>query len=181
MIPIRTVGVYFNQAEILKKQHSCSRFRAEVLHEAEPQILKLYQNDHLCELPDLTRERNAIWYEETIIPLIEALESRGERNLILCVRNGDSIRDLPEDASVEIPVAVSKRGLAPHLVGDCPRFLKGLFTAVKESDRLAIEAARHKSYEYALQSLVINPLVPSLQSAKRFLDTIIKEEALELH
>ena len=52
---------------------------------------------------------------------------------------------------------------------------------MKESDRLIIEAVRHKSYEYALQALVVNPLVGSLDSARSYLDQVIKEDALELH
>jgi len=41
MIPTRHTGMYFHQAEVLKKQKSGVRFRAEILHEAEKQILKL--------------------------------------------------------------------------------------------------------------------------------------------
>jgi len=181
MIPVRTVSLYYRQDEFLKKQLACSHFRSEGLHEAEERILKLYQDGSLTDVPELTRERNAVWYDQNIVPLIEALESRSERTLILCIKNNDAIRDLPEEASVEIPVAVSKKGLHPHMVGSCPRFLRGLFTAIKESDRLAIEAARHRSYEYALQSLTINPLVPSMSAARKFLDYLIKEENIELH
>jgi 6-phospho-beta-glucosidase len=181
MIPTRTVSMYFHREDILRQQKACSRFRAEVLQEVEGQILQLYEDKHLCDVPELTRERNAVWYDETIVPLIEALESREPREIILCVRNGDSIRDLPEDASVEVPVRVSNRGLKQRKVGSCPRFLKGLFVAVKESDRLTVEAVRHKSYELALQALTVNPLVPSLRAARRFLDRFIKEEQVELH
>ena len=181
MIPTRTVSLFFSTDEVLKKQQACGRFRAEVLHEAEQQILELYEDEHLCDLPELTRERNALWYEDTIVPVIEALDSKTQRSLILCVRNNKSIRDLPEDGSVEIPVVLSRKGLKPRAVGSCPRFLKGLFTAVKESDRLTIEAARHRSYEYALQALAINPLVPSVQAARRFLDRVMRDESLELH
>jgi len=181
MIPTRTVGLYFHRESVLKKQKACSRFRAEVLQEAEQQILGLYEDRHLCEVPDLTRERNAVWYEETIAPVIDALEGKKEQELILCLRNGNSVRDLPEDCSVEVPVAVSHHGMKSRKVGDCPRFLKGLFTAVKESDRLTVEAVQHKSYDFALQALTINPLVPSLEAAKRFLDRIIREERLQLH
>jgi len=181
MIPTRQVGLYFHRQDILKQQQKCARFRAEVLQEAEKRILELYENKSLCEIPELTRERNAVWYEETISPLIAALESPKERDVILCVRNGGSIRDLPEDCSVEIPVRVSRRGLKPYKAGSCPRFLKGLFLAVKESNRLAVEAVQHHSYEAALQALAINPLVPSLHSAKRFLDNLCKEENIRLH
>lgn len=181
MIPTRTTSLYFHQDEILKRQQACARFRAEVLHEAEQQILKLYHDESLCEVPELTRARNAVWYEETIIPLIVAMEGKKEKDTILCVRNDGAIRDLPDDCSVEIPVQVSKKGIKPRKVGNCPRFLRGLFQSIKESDRLTVEAVRHKSYECALQALTINPLVPSLDAAKKFLDRIVREEHLELH
>lgn len=181
MIPVRTVSLFFHQDEILKRQQACARFRAEVLHEAEQQILRLYQENGLCEIPELTRARNAVWYEETLVPLMLALEDKRERETILCVRNDGAIRDLPDDCSVEIPVEVSKKGAKPRKVGSCPRFLRGLFIALKESDRLTIEAVRHKSYEYALQALTINPLVPSLDCAKKYLDRLIREEHFELH
>lgn len=181
MVPTRTVSLFYEQDDILKKQKALAQFRSELLHEAEQQILKLYHDTHLTEVPELTHERNAIWYEDTIIPLIEAMESKSERDMILCVKNNDSLRDLPEDCSVEVPVTVSKRKFKPRVVGSCPRFLKGLFCSLKESERLTIEAARHRSYDYALQALTVNPLVPSLQAARKFLDRIVRDEGIELH
>lgn len=181
MIPTRSTGMFFHRGEILKKQQACSRFRSEILYEAEKQILKLYEDEHLNEVPELTRQRNAVWYEETIVPLIDTLETDKEREIILCLRNDQSIRDLPEDCSVEVPVSVSSKGLNPRKMGSLPKFLKGLFISAKESDRLTVEAVRHKSYDYALQALTINPFVPSMETAKRFLDRIIKDEKLELH
>jgi len=181
MIPTRNTGMYFHRAEVVKRQKTGSRFRSEVLHEAEARILKLYEDESLCELPDLTRQRNAMWYEETIVPLIAALEQPKEKCVILCLRNDGCIRDLPEDASVEIPAMVSSKGIKPRKVGSLPRFLRGLFLAAKESNRLTVEAVVHQSYECALQALTINPFVPSLETARRFLDNMIKEEKLELH
>ncbi len=181
MIPTRTVGLFFHQTELLKKQHNHGPVRAEVLHEAEQQILKSYQDEHLCEIPELARERNAVWYEEIIVPLVEALESKTEHCMVLCMRNGETIRDLPEESSVEVPVWVSKKELRTKPIGNCPRFMKGLCMSVKESDRLTIEAVRHKSYECALQALAIHPLVPSLQAAKKFLEYLVREDGLELH
>lgn len=181
MIPTRHTGMYFHRSEVLKKQKACSRFRSEILHEAEKRILKLYEDEHLNEVPDLTRQRNAVWYEETILPVIEALEDENEHTIIVCGRNGGCIRDLPENSSVEVPARVSKNGVEPQKVGSLPRFLKGVFVAAKESDRLTVEAVRHRSREYALQALTINPFVPSLETAKNYLDRIIKDEHIELH
>ena len=77
--------------------------------------------------------------------------------------------------------ATNNKSVTPRHVGDCPHFLKGLFQTVKESDRWVIEAVIHKSYEYALQALTINPLVPSLETARLFLDKLMETEEIELH
>jgi len=181
MIPTRTVSLYFHADRILKEQQKQSLFRGEVLHEAEKQILAMYADVSLHEIPPLTKERNTSWYEETIIPLINALESKKPKSLILGIRNDGAIRDLPDDCSVEIPVTVSKNGFERRNIGSCPYFLKGLFQIVKESDRCIVEAAKHRSYERALQAFTINPLVPSLETARKFLDRVVKDEKIELH
>jgi alpha-galactosidase/6-phospho-beta-glucosidase family protein len=56
-----------------------------------------------------------------------------------------------------------------------------VFHAAKESDRLTVEAVRHRSYDNALQALTVNPFVPSLDMAKGFLKQLIKEERLDLN
>lgn len=181
MIPTRAVSLYFHRDEVLRRQKSMQRPRAEVLFEAEKQILELYKDPKLNEIPDLTRARNAVWFEESITPIFEYLESKDGGNVILSMRNGDAIRDLPEDASVEIPASVNRKGITPRAVGDCPHFLKGLFTTIKESDRMVVEAIRQHSYDAALQALAVNPFVPSLEKARLFLDRALKEESVELH
>lgn len=181
MIPTRNTGMYFHRDAVLRKQQGCTKFRAEVLHEAERQILKLYSDPHLHDIPELTRQRNAVWYEETVLPLIRALEGDREQQMMLCVRNGQSIRDLNKDSSVEIPNLVSRKTFTPRKVGSLPHFLKGLFHAAKESDRLAVEAVLHRSYDSALQALTVNPFVPSMEMARGFLNQLAKEEKLELN
>lgn len=56
-----------------------------------------------------------------------------------------------------------------------------MFCALKESDRLAIEAVRHSSYENALQALAVNPFVPSIKKARDFLDRAIRQEHFTFH
>lgn len=181
MIPTRHVSLYFHRDTYLKEQTASGRVRAEVLYEAEQQILKLYEDESLTEVPELTRQRNALWYEDTIVPMIKALEFGASRPIICCIQNGEAIRDLPANCSVEVPVRVDEHGFEAKQVGNCPRFLRGLFLTVKECDSLVVKAVKHKSYEYALQALAINPLVPSLETAQRYFEQVMKEEALDLH
>jgi 6-phospho-beta-glucosidase len=181
MIPTRSVSVYFRSDEIVKRQSEMVKFRGEKLYETEQQILGLYENSKLADVPELTKGRNALWYELSIVPLIEALESGEPREFILCVKNGSALRGMPEDAVVEVPALVSNGAVKVERTGESPWFLRGLLYAVKASERLAVEAILNKSYDTALRALVINPLVPSLDAAKKFLDKIVDEEKLALH
>ncbi len=181
MIPTRTVSLFFHSDRILKQQKNTRIFRAEELLQAEQQILKLYEDPHINEIPALTRERKTIWYEQTLLPLLKALESKEKSTMVLCVRNDGAIRDLPDDCSVEVPVEINNSTLTPRQIGDSPHFLKGLFQTVKESERWIVEAVLHQSYEYALQAMTINPLVPSLETARTYLDKVIRTENLDLH
>lgn len=180
MIPTRTLGMYFHRYELLKEQQSCSRFRSEVLFDAEKRILKMYEKPSLNSVPDLTRQRNARWFDYTVIPLLQQFESLEPSNAILCVENNGAITDLPDGCSVEVPVCITAKGIKARKVGMLPHFLKGMFCALKESDRLAIEAVRHHSYENALQALAVNPFVPSLKRARNFLDRSIRQEQFDL-
>jgi len=181
MIPTRTLGMYFHRYELLREQQSCSRFRSEVLFDAEKRILKMYEKPTLNSVPDLTRQRNAHWYDYTVIPLLQQFESQEPATAILCVENNGAITDLPDGCSVEVPVCITAKGIKARKVGMLPHFLKGMFCALKESDRLAIEAVRHNSYENALQALAVNPFVPSLKRARNFLDRAIRQEQFNLH
>lgn len=180
MIPTQTVALFFHTDQVLRHQQTQARYRAETLHEAEQQILKLYQQKHLCDIPDLTRERNAVWYDQVIVPLLEAMESPVEREIVLTVRNDGAVRDLPDGCSVEVPVRVSNQGINARRVGNMPHFLLGMVQSIKESDRLTVEAFLHKSYDCALQALTVNPLVPSVDAARKFLDRLVRDEHLEL-
>lgn len=181
MVPTRALGMYFHRFELLKEQQTCARFRSEVLYDAEKRILKMYQKPTLNSVPELTRQRNAHWYDYTLIPLLQQFESSEPSTSILCVENNGAITDLPDGCSVEVPVCITARGLKPRKVGMLPHFLKGMFCALKESDRLAIEAVRHSSYENALQALAVNPFVPSIKKARDFLDRAIRQEHFTFH
>ena len=181
MIPTRTLGMYFHRQEILKQQQTSARFRAEALYDAERRILKMYQKPSLNSVPDLVRQRNARWYDYTVIPLLRQFESAEPSMNVLCVENKGTITDLPDGCSIEVPVCITSKGVKARKVGMLPRFLKGLFCSLKESDRLAIEAVKHNSYEYALQALAVNPFVPSVGKAKALLDRAIRHEHFILH
>jgi len=180
MIPMRLASYFFHPTAVLKRQKEATKFRGDQLRENEQVILKEYENESLCDVPELTRGRNAMWYELCIVPLIEAFESKAPRELVLCLTNNSALKDLPDSASVEVPAKVSKKGISVRKIGQSPCFLRGLLCSLKTSEEIALRAIEENCYEFALQALTINPLVRSVSKARRFLDRVIQEEKLSL-
>jgi len=181
MIPVPFVSFFFRTNALLKRQQARVKYRGEELLEVEQDLLNIYGANTINELPQRLKDRNPVWYKTTILPLIEALEKDEPTEIIACVPNQGCFRDLDDNASIEITTRVSKKGIAPaRQIGESPPLLKGLFTSLKTSDRLAIEAATKRSYELALQALAIHPLVPSIAMAEQYLEHTNEEENLGL-
>lgn len=180
IIPTREAALYFRRGDVQRDQKRSQRYRSEMLIEVESQILRIYEDPRVDMIPEVTRQRNATWYEESVLPLLESFEGHREVKPVICVPNRGSILDLPEEVCVEIPVVIQGREITARRVGALPRFLRGLFCMLKESDRLVIEAVRNRSFELALQALAVNPFVDSLVSAKKYLEKVVRTENLNL-
>jgi 6-phospho-beta-glucosidase len=108
-------------------------------------------------------------YEGVALAIMAAI-SRGEpASLILNVRNGSTVRGLPQDAVVEVPCTVDADG--PHPVPTSPLegHPLGLVQQVKAVDRLVIEAATTGSERRAVQAFALHPLVDSVTVARELL------------
>ena len=96
MIPTRALGMYFHRYDTLKEQQTCSRLRSEILYDAEKRLLKMYQKSSLNAVPELARQRNARWYDYTLVPLLQQFEAPDNATNILCVKNDGAITDFPD-------------------------------------------------------------------------------------
>ncbi|MCA1901007.1 MAG: hypothetical protein LDL53_02125 [Candidatus Hydrogenedens sp.] len=178
VIPSRALRIFLRKNEYLKEQQRKPQFRSEMLYENESKILNIYKDEQIKSIPDIVYERNPIWYEDLIVPLIRDLQSIYSEEHIICVPNKGYIPEFPYDTSVEIPCEISRNRFKPSMNTKLPEVFRGLLLTAKESDRLMIESVINRSYEYALKSLTINPFVNSYSSAKSFLDGLVKERRI---
>lgn len=74
---------------------------------------------------------------------------------------------------MEVPATVDARGVHPCVLGNLPRGFAGLLNNQVAAVDLAVEAALHGSRELALQALLVDPVVDSVEAAERTLDTIL--------
>lgn len=109
-------------------------------------------------------------YEGVAVALIAALLGGEPAQLILNVRNGATLADLPADAVVEVTCQVDERGPRPMHVTPLTGEMLGLVQQVKAVERLAIRASQSGSRTLAVRALAVHPLVDSVTTARQLFD-----------
>jgi alpha-galactosidase len=78
------------------------------------------------------------------------------------VRNTGLITNLPQDACVEVPVWVSKKGLEPVQVGALPPSVAMLTGLTSQIEELAVEGALTGNPRLVFQAIAHDPLTASV-------------------
>lgn len=106
-------------------------------------------------------------YESVAISLATALTgTAAAARLILNVRNGGTVAELPPDAVIETGCQVDHTGATPLPVRPPSAHELGLMCAVKSCERDIITAALAGSPAAALRAFALHPLVGSLTAAR---------------
>jgi alpha-galactosidase len=114
---------------------------------------------------------------ERVVSIMEAIVTdRPLRELAVNVRNDGLIPNLPPQAVVEVPGIIDGRGVHGVAVGSLPEGIAGILAARVRQQELTVDAALSGDRALALQALLADPLVPSVEAACAML-----EEALQAH
>lgn len=178
LIPTQFTHYFFYSNDIFKmlKAHNKKNIKETLnLIQQENKVRLQYKNKRKDTLPKLLLRRDAIWYSEIIVPLIFSIRKNLNKRFILMIPNQGSIRSIDPNAIVEIQVHVTNRTVQTAKSFDIPQILKGLFQQLINCRNLTIDAILERSYKKALQALTINPLIPSLNQAKQYLNEILKD------
>ncbi|HBE85007.1 MAG TPA: 6-phospho-alpha-glucosidase, partial [Lachnoclostridium sp.] len=96
-----------------------------------------------------------------------------KRHLVMVMNNG-AVKNLPDDAMVEIPCYITNEGPEATRVGEIPTFFKGMIEQQEACEKLIVEAAIEGSYDKALAAFTLNKTIPSAMAAKQILDEMIE-------
>ncbi|TFE23185.1 6-phospho-beta-glucosidase [Cohnella luojiensis] len=149
--------------------------RAEVVKRVEDELFELYKNPDLKEKPKQLEKRGGAYYSEAAVNLMDSLYNDKRDIQTLNVANGRTLEFLPADASIEVNCVVTGKGPIVLPVSVVPEQAKGLIAAVKNYERLTIEAAITGDRGIALQAMASHPLVPSVNVAKAMLDEMLEK------
>ena len=140
--------------------------------------------DDIVDYMDINNTRGMqVIHGKFIVEVVKALAYDTRSRQLVIVKNDGAVKNLPDDAMVEIPAYITKDGPEPVRVGEIPRFYKGLIEQQDACEGLVVEAVIEGSYKKALQAFTLNRTIPSANVAKEILDEMIeanKEYWLEL-
>lgn len=88
------------------------------------------------------------------------------------VHNRGTIPNLPGDLAVEVPIEIDAGGVHPVSLGPLPDGIAKLMSMQAQVQQMAVEAAVHGSKELALQALLLDPVVNSIDAAVAVLDEL---------
>ncbi len=87
--------------------------------------------------------------------------------------NNGAIPNLPQDAIVEGPCIVDKRGLTPIVVGDLPKPFLGLTLHILNWQELTVDAALTGDKKLLYQAILACPYVHDMKAAKKIMDELL--------
>jgi 6-phospho-beta-glucosidase len=178
MIPSDYVRYFFLHREALEAQRTAAEPRAaEVMH-IERELLAHYADPATSTKPEALARRGGAYYSHAAIEIIEAVAGDSGAELVVDVRNGGAVRELPSDAVVEVPCRVDARGALPLPQAPLEPEIRGLIQHVKAYEELAVRAAVTRERRAALLALATHPLVPSVQIAADIVAEIAGEMGL---
>jgi alpha-galactosidase len=118
---------------------------------------------------------------ERVVSIMQAIVT-GEPLLELAVnvRNDGLISNVPRDAVVEVPGLIDGRGVHGVAVGPLPEGIANILAARVRQQELTIDAALNGDRQLALQALLADPLVPSIEAAEGMLEDALAAHAASL-
>jgi 6-phospho-beta-glucosidase len=111
-------------------------------------------------------------YDKIALNVIRAVHFNTNAVIPLNVPNRGALRDLDDQDVVEVPCVVNANGAHPLAVGPVPDVVRELLVAVKEYERLTVDAAVTPSEESATRALTSNPLVGDPALARRLVEAL---------
>jgi 6-phospho-beta-glucosidase len=178
---VRTLGVfptyylqyYYDGPKKLAEAQAARQTRGEVVMEVEKALFEKYADPEQCVKPPELARRGGARYSEAAVNLILSLMLDRRDIQIVVSRNGSSLPDLPQDASVEVPCMIGAHGITPLSMGPLPDSIRSLCQQAKAWESATVKAGITGARRDALLAMLLNPLVPSFEAATALLDEML--------
>ena len=176
-LPNHYLGYFFFRGETARHAAALADApegtRAQQVAAIEAELFRRYRDPALAEKPPELAQRGGACYSEVAVDVLAAMEGEREVELVLNVPNRGALHGFADDDVVERNALVGPRGVRSVPRREpLPRLLLGIAQAVKEYERLTVEAARRGSRSRAREALLSHPLIGDAQVSEALLDDL---------
>ena len=116
MLPSSYLRYYYHHRAMVEQARTSDRTRGEEVQAIESELLKMYEDEHLCTKPKLLEKRGA-YYSTLAVAVIPAIVNDTRELFIVNTRNRGAIPNMPDDVVVEVPCIVEATGALPLPTG----------------------------------------------------------------
>lgn len=178
MIPCGYHRYYYRAEEMLT--HMLEEYRdpnvgtrAEQVKQTEAELFELYKDPNLDHKPEQLAKRGGAHYSDAACETIASIYANKQTHIVVSTKNNGAVPDLAPDDVVEVSAYIGATGAQPIAFGSLAPAEKGWLQVMKNMELCVEEAAVTGDYGMALQAFIINPLIPSGETAKRVLDEML--------
>ncbi len=165
---------YWHAEKIMAKLLGEPKTRGEEVLDIEHELLQLYDNPAITEVPDLLKQRGGFGYSLVVVRLMLSLYRNDDTVHYINIRNGNVLDGLPEDTAVEVPVVVKQGQLLPIDTGPLPPYAFPLIRTMAEFYRLLLEGAEQRSVRPIRQAMLLHPLFNDADVSDRVLNDLLE-------
>ncbi len=165
---------YYQTGEKVQSLREAKQTRGEFVQELEKEVYAAYADENNFEKPAALAKRGGGGYSEVAMNFVNAVYNNVDTEMVVNVPNQGAIRFLPDDAVVEIPCLVNKRGMKPLHVAHVPEMCWGLIAAVKNYEQLAVDAAVEGSITKMKWALMAHPLVREYDLVEKLVPELLE-------
>ncbi|MGW6193044.1 6-phospho-beta-glucosidase [Bacillus cereus] len=178
MIPCGYHRYYYRYDEMLEhllEEYNDSNVgtRAQQVKQTEAELFELYKDPNLNYKPEQLAKRGGAHYSDAACETIASIYANKNTHIVVSTKNNGAVPDLAPDDVVEVSAYIGAAGARPIAFGTLQPAERGWLQVMKSMELCVEEAAVTGDYGLALQAFIINPLIPSGETAKRVLDELL--------
>lgn len=151
--------------------------RASQVMKIEDQLIEKFSDPNLVVKPEELMQRGGAYYSDSAAELMADIHNDAGTTHIVNTRNNGAISSLPDDAVVEIPAIITRKGASSRATSELRPDIDALVRTVKDFEMLTIDAALTGSEDSALRALITNPIGPDIADARDLWADLKRENA----
>ena len=140
--------------------------RASEVMKIEDVLMEKFADESLVTKPEELMERGGAYYSDSAAELMADIHCDAGTVHIVNTLNSGAIAGFPDDAVMEIPAVISKKGAQSIKTGEMRPDIDALVRGVKDFEMLTIDAAVTGNEQSALLALLANPIGPNSSQAR---------------